>query len=289
MTWSSAKECKKVLSNWAVDSLIQEAELTPKPGLVDPGDQGAHLDMSFAMMVKSAHSLRETFSQIAEVSYNRKPSQELREEIAEIGREGEKVMMEATKGVNTHKGAIWVLGLLTSGTAVNKPGEAVPQIVETASIISRYNDRRAPLISSHGSEIHKKFGVKGARGEAVSGFPRIINVALPMLYQSRKKGISEDYARLDTLVNLIACLDDTCIIHRGGLAVLYLIQEKAQQVLQCGGVSTSEGWSKLEELNQTLLKHNASPGGSADLLAAVLYLDQLRNDQNIIEKKMATI
>ncbi|MFG6150365.1 triphosphoribosyl-dephospho-CoA synthase [Halobacillus sp. B23F22_1] len=287
MNWSSAEECRKMLSDWAVDSLVQEAELAPKPGLVDPQDRGAHKDMNFDLMIKSSFSLKETFANIAEISYKREPSQKLREEIAEIGREGEKEMMKATGGVNTHKGAIWGIGLLTSGAAVNKPGTSIKKIVETASYISRFPDRFAPEIFTNGSKLYKRLGVKGARGEATSGFPSLINVALPQLSESRRKGGSESSARLDTLVALIACLEDTCILHRGGLLALRLIQEKARQVLQNGGVSMPEGRMELNELNHLLLQYNSSPGGSADLLAAALFLDRLNIHRSLKDRTMS--
>ncbi|WP_082235306.1 triphosphoribosyl-dephospho-CoA synthase [Halobacillus massiliensis] len=287
MNWSSAKECRKILSDWAVDSLVQEAELAPKPGLVDPQDQGAHEDMNFELMIKSSLSLKETFANIAEISYKREPSQELREQIAEIGREGERKMMKATGGVNTHKGAIWGIGLLTSGAAVNTPGTNIKKVVETASFISRFPDRFAPEISTNGYKLYKKLGVKGARGEAASGFPRLINVALPQLSESRRKGSSESSARLDTLVALIACLEDTCILHRSGILALRLIQEKARRVLQNGGVSKPEGRMELNDLNHLLLQYNSSPGGSADLLAAALFLDRLNSHSSLKDRTMA--
>ncbi|WP_101845655.1 triphosphoribosyl-dephospho-CoA synthase [Halobacillus sp. Marseille-P3879] len=276
MTWKNARECGENLSYWVVQALINEVELAPKPGLVDPNDRGSHQDMNFELMVQSARSLQETFKLIAEVSYRQEPSQQLREEIAGIGRAGEKKMMQVTGGINTHKGAIWVLGLLTSAAAVNPPGEDTKRLVQTASRIARFPDHYAPSIPTHGSTLHEKLGVKGARGEAEAGYPNLIEIALPALDHSRRKGISERQVKLDTLVALIACLEDTCIIHRGGLLVLELVQEKAAHILQCGGVSTLEGWRELEELNQLFLKYHVSPGGSADLLAAALFLDQLK-------------
>ncbi|MFC7063452.1 triphosphoribosyl-dephospho-CoA synthase [Halobacillus seohaensis] len=289
MTWRSVKECRETLSNWAVQALVEEAELAPKPGLVDPEDTGSHSDLTFDLMVSSANSLRETFGLITEVSYLREPDQRLREEIADIGREGEKNMMQATGGTNTHKGAIWVLGLLTSSAALNKPGVGIKGTIQTASKIACYPDRYAPITTTNGSRIYENFGVKGARGEAESGYPHLINIALPMLKESRSKGLSEPLARLETLVSLIAHLDDTCILHRGGLPALEIAKVMAHAVLQNGGVSTLKGWRKLEELNETLLERNASPGGSADLLAATIFLDKITKKDYLNKKAMSTI
>lgn len=288
MMWMNAYECRKTLGGWALESLIREAELSPKPGLVDPEDTGSHADMNYELMIESAQSLKQTFETIAEVSFKRVPDQNLREEIAAIGREGEKHMLQTTNGVNTHKGAIWVVGLLTSGAAINKPGEDIKTIVQTASMLARLPDRYAPNTASHGSEILKKYGVKGARGEATGGFPRLMNIALPQLEKSRRRGFSEDVVLLNTLISLMAHLEDTCIIHRSGLVVLHLVQNKANEILDFGGVSTKEGWVKLKELNQLLLDYQASPGGSADLLAAAIYMDRLLHLRKV-ERPLAAI
>lgn len=109
----------------AVQALVDEALLTPKPGLVDTRDSGSHSDMSIGLMIKSARALEETFQRIADASYLHPVDQSLREKIASIGREGEQQMFSATNGVNTHKGAIWALGLLTSARAAC-PGECDP-------------------------------------------------------------------------------------------------------------------------------------------------------------------
>jgi triphosphoribosyl-dephospho-CoA synthase len=259
----------------AVQALIEEAELTPKPGLVDKESTGSHHDMSIELMIKSAESLEPAFREIAKVSYGRVPSQELREEIAAIGRQGEIDMFQATGGVNTHKGAIWALGLLISSAAMN-PGEtSLDHIAKTAGNLALFPDRNLPQQITNGKRVKEKYGVNGALGEAQQGFPHIRNISLPVLYDSRRRGIKEDLCRLNTLISLMASLDDTCILHRGGTRSLTATKELASEILLLGGVWTQTGWKVLEELSQCLIKCNASPGGSADLLAATLFLDYL--------------
>jgi triphosphoribosyl-dephospho-CoA synthase len=259
----------------AVRALIEEAELTPKPGLVDKQSAGSHHDMSIELMIQSARSLEQAFREIAKVSYGRVPSQELREEIAAIGRQGEIDMFQATRGVNTHKGAIWALGLLVSSAAMN-PGEtSLDQIAKKAGKLALFPDRKLPQQITNGKRVKEKYGVNGALGEAQQGFPHIRNISLPVLYDSRSRGIKEDLCRLNTLIALMASLDDTCILHRGGAQALIYTKELASEILILGGVWTQTGWEVLEELSQFLIKCNASPGGSADLLAATLFLDYL--------------
>lgn len=268
-------ECSEHLAELAVTALIEEAELTPKPGLVDKQNTGAHTDLNIELMIRSAQSLRTTFADIAYTAFQQKPSQRLREEIAEIGRHGERVMLQATGGTNTHKGAIWAIGLLTASAAIHRPGASASQIAFTAGELARYPDRYAPKISSNGSRVRQRYKVNGAKGEAQQGFPHVTDIALPTLYRAREEGIEEPLARLDALIALIAHLDDTCVLHRGGLDALRAAKEKAFSILTAGGVSTPPGWDALKELDAELLARNASPGGSADLLAAALFLDYL--------------
>ncbi|WP_085506033.1 triphosphoribosyl-dephospho-CoA synthase [Thalassobacillus devorans] len=275
MHWKDAESCGKALSELVVKALIEEAELTPKPGLVDRNDSGAHEDLNFEKMIISANSLKSTFRDIGIAAFLKKPSQDLRESIAEIGRHGEKKMFEATGGTNTHKGAIWALGLLVASIAGQSQRTSLGRIANSAGEIACFIDRKAPQTSTNGSNVQKHFGVQGARGEAQQGFPHVIEVALPVLREARERGLTETLARLETLIHLIARVDDTCILHRGGMDALTSAKKSAETIIQLGGVSTSEGWRGLDQLEKTLLSYNASPGGSADLLAVVLFLDSV--------------
>lgn len=265
----------RLIAKMAVTALVDEAVLTPKPGLVDAVTTGSHQDMNIETLLTSAYALQPTFTQIALYSQGKQPSQTLREEIARTGREGEQIMYAATHGVNTHKGAIWALGLLASATAVCGIQASPASIAEAAGQIARYADRFCPLHSSNGLRVKKQYGVKGAAGEAQQGFPHVVHIGLPTLHKARKLGIHETSARIDTLVTLIANLDDTCILHRAGPVVLEEVKMAASNVLEAGGVATLMGKQRLEALDHMLLSSNASPGGSADLLAAVLFLDRI--------------
>jgi triphosphoribosyl-dephospho-CoA synthase len=117
------------------------------------------------------------------------------------------------------------------------------------------------------------YKVSGARGEAQAGFPHVITIGLPILHRSRQEGSSETQARLDALLAIMASLDDTCLLHRGGLAALNKARTGAAAVFAAGGTATVQGWELLQRLDRDLLALKASPGGSADLLAATLFLD----------------
>lgn len=262
------------LAEAAVRALIAEADLTPKPALVDARGSGAHKDLNLGIMLRSANALLPCFYEIALSSIGRKPSQALRERLAEIGREGEIAMYQATGGSNAHKGAIWALGLLVAGAAIcqTKSGTAIARM---AAEIARYSDSKYIPAVTHGASAASKFGVPGARGEACAAFPHVIKIGLPVLQDSRERKVPEQEARLDTLLAIMAELDDTCLLHRAGMTGLMTAKGGARLVLSAGGMSTKEGRVAFHHLEQALLEQNASPGGSADLLAATLFLDSL--------------
>jgi len=261
----------------AVDALIAEARVTPKPALVDERGSGAHRDLDLDTMLRSAHALYPTFLAIARASSDARPSQALREQLARIGREGETAMLRATNGSNAHRGAIWIVGLLGAGAAMHAPGDS-EAICSSAAQIARYDDRFAPASAhaSHGARVTARFSVMGARGEARDGFPHALRIGLPALDDARRRGVAENDARLDALIAIMASLDDTCLLHRGRIGALDAAQSGARRVMESGGVAHPMGRAALARLDRELLALNASPGGAADLLAATLFLDSLR-------------
>jgi len=263
------------LASLAVRALIEEAELTPKPALVDQRGPGAHIDLSLMLMKSSAHCLRPSFELMALASFRQIPSQTLRQDLGAIGRWAEQSMLLTTGGANTHRGAIWTLGLLVSAAAT---GATSPDAVAyRARQLACLPDGSAPKQQSNGSRVIQRYQVSGARGEAQAGFPHVIRIGLPILHLSRGEGSSETQARLDALLAIMASLDDTCLLHRGGFTALNRAQTGAAAVLAAGGTATGQGWELLQRLDLDLLALNASPGGSADLLAATLFLDFMVN------------
>jgi triphosphoribosyl-dephospho-CoA synthase len=261
-------------ADFAVQALIDEAMLTPKPGLVDQRGSGAHRDLDLAAMLRSAESLRVTFAAMARVALAGGSDVSLRERLAMIGRHGEQEMMNATGGSNAHRGSIWALGLLIAGAAVERSGDA-SIIAARAAMIARHPDRFAPNPESNGARASARYGVAGARGEAMAGFPHAVEIALPALRAGRLKGLTEDAARIEALLTVMASLDDTCILHRGGRAALGLAKSGARAVLDAGGVSTEAGRDAFADLDRRMLDLGASPGGAADVLAATLFLDRI--------------
>ncbi|MDB6010987.1 MAG: triphosphoribosyl-dephospho-CoA synthase MdcB [Gammaproteobacteria bacterium] len=269
------------LARLARQSLIAEAELTPKPGLVDRRGDGAHTDLSLEIMRHSAVAIEPYFCRMAILSKGAGASQSMREQLALIGRHAEHAMLEATGGSNSHKGAIWALGLLVSAAAMYaEDGARATAVAAKAKDIASFEDRATPRLVSHGDAVARRYGVAGARGEALCGFPHIMEVALPMLRRRRQHGTTEQVARLDALLSVMSRLEDTCVLYRGGEAALATAKEGAAAVVAAGGSGTALGRQRLRQLDRRLLDLNVSPGGSADLLAAALFLDAVERRQN---------
>jgi triphosphoribosyl-dephospho-CoA synthase len=266
------------LARYAVTALIEEAQLTPKPALVDRRGSGAHRDLDLATMLRSAHALEPTFAALARVARRRgEPSALLRTELAQIGRAGEQDMLHATSGSNAHRGAIWIIGLLVAGASIPGSGTRLnaSHVCTLAAQIACFPDRFAAPADSHGERARQRYQVGGARRQAQDGFPHVIDIGLPALLAARAGGVDENAARIDALLSIMVSLDDTCLLHRAGLPGLHAAQQGARRVLQAGGSSTPDGHTALAALEHDLLSLNASPGGAADLLAATLFLDML--------------
>lgn len=306
------------LAQQATQALIDEARLSPKPGLVDRRGSGAHQDLTLALMERSAHSLTDTFYALAlyccsesisgTSGYHYFVNTALRQEVGRLGRLGERQMLDATDGVNTHRGAIWALGLLVSAAAMqpalsactspwpylhlpkehspekHSPEKHLPkkylsktasQIAKCAAAIAQLPDAFSPKTFSKGAYAVQRYQVPGAREEAQQGFPHVVRQALPMLRNSRLAGASESQAQLNALLAIMTTLADTCVLSRGGMPALQAMHLGAQAVLCAGGVQSPAGQQRFVELEQRMMTNNASPGGAADLLAAALFLDRI--------------
>lgn len=267
------------LADLAVDALIDEADLSPKPALVDRRGNGAHTDLHLGLMHASALALWPAFKEMAEAALEfAEIGLPLREAIGRIGREGEQAMLTTTHGVNTHRGAIWALGLLVTAAALDTKSTSAGAVTLRAARLALLDDRYAQRPLSHGAQVAQRYGARGAREEAQLGFPSVVQRGLPQLKRSRAAGHGEQNARLDGLLAIMTRLADTCVLYRAGEQGLHAMQHGAQAVLDAGGSASLTGRRRLHELDQQLIALNASPGGAADLLAATLLLDRIECD-----------
>lgn len=268
------------LAAWALRS---EAELTPKPGLVDRRGPGAHDDMDLAMFLRSAAVLEPWFATLARTAA-RAPGTpgaalRVRRDLGRIGRRAEAEMLAATGGVNTHRGALYSLGFLVAGAAY-ADAVAPAEVARAAGELARLPDIAVRQARSHGDLVRDRYPRAGAAVHAASGFPVTVGTALPALRASRRRGAGEQgareqAARLDSLLAVMAVLDDTCVLYRGGTEGLGLIRRGAAAVLAAGGAASSAGRRQLGQLDLSCRARRLSPGGAADVLATAMFLDRL--------------
>jgi triphosphoribosyl-dephospho-CoA synthase len=267
-----------IIGRHAVQSLHQELAAYPKPGLVSPVDNGSHADMDASLFFRSLFSLRGYFREIASAGMRKVDFAELKQ----LGIKAETRMMTATGGVNTHRGAIFNLGLLAAAAgALKADGLSLQQGAIGAKVRLTWGNaiishgKKLPR-SSHGSLVASRYAVGGALQEASAGFPHVYGVGLPALQDCLAGGVSMNSAVVQCLFHLMAILPDTNLLYRGGEDGLKFAQESAQTFLAAGGVYHPEWRSRAVAVHRHFIEMNLSPGGSADLLAASLFVHRLQ-------------
>jgi len=260
----------------AVLALYDELSLTPKPGLVSFNDSGSHRDMDARTFMRSMFALRHTFPRFTAqgASYV---------EFAVLEREGiaaEARMLAATGGVNTHRGAIFALGLLTASAGrLIALGEDVTPTAVRRSLVEAWGGalgaRAAQASNSHGGLVAKRYGLRSANVEAAEGFPTLFGSVYPAMLNSLQRGLTMQQARLDALFVAMSALDDTNLVHRGGIEGLRFAQRSARDFLCAGGAGRPDALAHALSLHRQFVSRNLSPGGAADVLAAASWLHRV--------------
>jgi len=257
----------------AADCLVKELETWPKPGLVSHVDNGSHEDMDAGTFRRSADAIRPYLQHLADAGALGCSMGRLRI----IGLEAERAMLAATMGVNTHRGAIFGLGLLCAAAGA-KAGGLVDPGLALGDVVARLWGNSIldgpVLLHSHGSAARRRYHAGGARIEAATGFPSVHRIGLPALRKARS-AVPEDKeaARVEACFGLIASVEDTNLLHRGGLDGLRFAHEQARRFIASGGVS-APGWrARAQTIHESFVARRLSPGGSADLLAMTLFVD----------------
>lgn len=257
----------EIIGNLARRALEREVLLTPKPGLVDAANNGAHKDMSKDTFLRSAAALERWFQSMAErgeASLSETPAQ-LLAALRPMGMEAEQDMYAATNGVNTHKGALFSLGLLCAACGRLQAQNALLTVQNLCDLAAQMTDgitqREMAGDHTNGLRVHAAYGAKGVRGEAESGFESVRELALPHLKQEHGPYLA--------LLNLMAHVRDTNVLHRAGEEGLSWLQGRAGEVLSAFSIPA------LEELDRQCIEKNISPGGCADLLAIAFFIQMV--------------
>lgn len=264
------------IGNLAIHALYREAQLSPKPGLVSPVDSGSHRDMDFGTFVCSLESLRDYFPEITRAGAAGPHFERLRL----MGMAAEKKMLQATGGINTHRGAIFHLGLLCAAAGgLSSKGLRCSARDVCAEAAQRWGGailRAAnPDSRSHGADAARRYGSGGARREVADGFPTALNVGLPAYREALRLTGDHQRAAVQCLFALIAHLEDTNLLWRGGSEGVTFAQARAAEFLAAGGVAAESWEDRACRIHAEFVARNLSPGGSADLLGVTLFLDKL--------------
>jgi triphosphoribosyl-dephospho-CoA synthase len=271
----SVKRDARVIAAHAVDCLLLELETYPKPGLVSHIDRGSHTDMDADTLRRGATALGPYLCALAEAGAQNSDMGRLRV----IGVEAEAAMLEATAGVNTHRGAIFGLGLLCAAAGARSSG-TVESTAPLGSIVARRWGKEissGPVtLRSHGLEARRRYGAGGARCQAADGFPDVYGVGIPALKQAATMAPTDaDAVRVHACFSLIAAVEDTNLLHRGGTAGLCFAQSAARSFLGRGGVGQLDWRVRARTVHEAFVQRRLSPGGSADLLAMSLFVQAI--------------
>ena len=265
-----------IVAHMATRSLKAELNTTPKPGLVDTHDSGAHRDMDHALMMRSIRAMHPYFVRLATLGYD-SPQLPAHDDIVRIGIEAEKAMFNSTGGVNTYKGALFSMGLaVTAATYIIGRGEVattthgkeyVPNSLLSTTIIQLANGF-PDTCGTHGSRAKQlaQAGckLKSALDNAREGYRQLFGEWLPF-YETRIKG-DDSYVKHKTLLRIMCDLDDTNIVYRTDYDTMLQVKTEARRLLE----DFSE--AGIEDMNRDFVSRNISPGGSADMLALVVFL-----------------
>jgi len=273
---ASAAEASRRIGRAAVVALYEELALEPKPGLVSFSDSGSHDDMDAGTFMRSLLSLRHAFPRIAVLGAGDA-------DFALLEREGvaaEARMFTATAGINTHRGAIFTLGLLCAGAGLlSARGARVDPLSLRRAVVDRWGEELARRVrraaASHGAVAARSFGLRGVGTEAADGFPVLFETTLPALRAAAGLGATDRQARVDALFHTMSVLDDTNLAHRGGLAGLRFAQRAARDYLRAGGVLRADGIEHARQVHREFVARRLSPGGAADLLAAACWAQRV--------------
>jgi len=252
-----------------IESLYTELVAYPKPGLVSLIDCGSHSDMTAQTLFRSIFALRRYFRDIAAAASRHIEFKALQK----LGILAESRMLRATAGINTHRGAIFNLGLLAAAAAYRSAGIAG----DRGTLGDIVHAEWGPQImlacgkeNSHGSNARKLYGAGGARCEAAQGFPHVFTVGLPSFLQTLHRTADVNRAAVQCFFNLMAVVEDTNLLHRGGPGGLDFARTQAKAFLEKGGVLQTDWKTQAIAIHDEFVVCNLSPGGSADLLATTI-------------------
>ena len=258
------------LAAMAVKALLYEVCCTPKPGLVDRENSGRHRDMDIFTFMGSAAVLQPYFAACAKAGMDGEGFERIRF----LGKEAEQTMLRETGGVNTHKGAIFTMGLLCAaagGEESADPDAILSRVKELCRGLTHRDFAGINMenVKPAGERLYAEYGITGVRGQAEAGYPAVLHTGLPVLEEGVENGLSLERAGCAALLAMLTATADTNMIARSDRQTAGRISREVALLLARDRYPDAE---KLRALDALFTENDLSPGGTADLLAAVFFL-----------------
>jgi triphosphoribosyl-dephospho-CoA synthase len=266
----------------AVRALYAEVALEPKPGLVSFRDNGSHTDMTAVTFFRSLFALRHYFGHVFRAGSDGKPFTNLQA----LGIAAEIRMLGATGGINTHRGAVFSLGLLCAAAGLLvAQGKAFTPINLRAALLGQWGtelrmraDAARRLVPvSNGQRAAQRFQLRSANDEAAEGFPTLFEVALPALQEAIARGNPLRSAKVHCLFATMASLDDTNVAYRGGFDAIQFVKDSAERFIGSGSVAQADWVTKARHIHSEFVARRLSPGGAADITACACWINDMQN------------
>ncbi|MEW8994513.1 triphosphoribosyl-dephospho-CoA synthase CitG [Clostridium sp.] len=263
------------ISQLALKAMITEVSTMPSFGLVSPITKGSHIDMDYYTFLDSSFAIVPFIKEMVEVGYSYERPKNIFIAIRAIGIKCEEAMFNVTKGVNTHKGMIFLIGVVATAlgkvlyekSSYNKIETILKDMCE--NILDDFKDLHKKKELTHGETLYLKHGFAGIRGEVKKGLENIFQEIIPNYQNSKLKG-NDLYSQ--TLLMLMSKVEDSTIVHRQNIEKLREVQRHAYEILNLGGFNSEEGIKAAYDFEKQCIDENVSPGGAADLLALVIFL-----------------
>ena len=281
----------QIITDSFLQGVLFEACLDDKPGLVTSKNNGSHQDMSIITFMSGAVALSPAFYELSYIATeHRDDIKLLLPKLREIGIKYDNRLLSFTGGVNTHRGTLFINGLLSALVGYISSGFSIESDLYDFNSINFLNKLSNNLkdltrgiietelitpsklnlpIKTYGERLYREYGVTGIRGEVENGLPSLFNHALPTLEKSLSSGMSLSESMLNSLFSIMSVLDDTTVYRRGGHAGSVYVKSISNDILDAG-ILTVKGKKLIEEFKSEAKKRNLSPGGSADILSATI-------------------
>ncbi|HEY0329392.1 MAG TPA: triphosphoribosyl-dephospho-CoA synthase MdcB [Rhodopseudomonas sp.] len=272
MAWTIGSAC--------LSGILLEVSAHPKPGLVTARSMGAHADMDQQTFMLTSAAIAPCFHRCASIGLSLANAADaaVLPAVRAVGREYDALLLAASNGVNTQRGALFALGVTAAAAGRAQHGKAAPNATQifaqvaaiTQGLVQRELIARRDAAATAGELLHARYGARGIRGEVEAGFPTVATHGLPTLRAALDAGHGLNRALVHTLISLIAETEDTTVLWRGGPDALGFVRDRARQIRDLGGALSDDGLACIHAFDDACIARRISAGGAADLLAVTI-------------------